>query len=109
MSLHNIAKQLLNEAAPIPSGKSERLNAARALERNGLGVDTVLTEYRNLLDDCGEDDKSVKLKALGDLAKMSGLMQIEEQQRAAPIIHLNINGDNARVNAMLCPNFNEAA
>lgn len=101
MAFDQIARGLIREVKAEPA--RERFNHINALKRAGLDGDTVAREFRSLIDDCGEEDKAVKLRALEALSRMHGFMQPDEVVRQAPIIQLNIQGDNVRVNAMLAP------
>jgi hypothetical protein len=110
MAFNQLAKSLLSSAAPnlnpvnvnseIPIERNQKI---AELEAAGWSRAELLEEYRKVYDSTQED--SIKKQILSDISKIHGMMSEDEKQKVMPTIVLNIVGDNARVNAMLCPAF----
>lgn len=106
-----VAKRLAQQAtAPrtalsLATNKEEQFNKLVELNRSGLAPKEIFTSLRDLIDDCTDEEKGIKLQALKFAAQLQELLQVEDQVKQAPTIVLNITGNNARVNAMLCPNL----
>ena len=102
------AKNLLQQTTPAgldnPTPKSGDKNKHfQALLNSGFGPEDTCRELRSLYDECEDDEKGIKRQILEMIVKMNGMMTPEEQVRAAPTFVIQVNGDNARVNTMLCP------
>lgn len=109
MGFELVAKNLLQKtgASPGPTLQSkvtDKIKLVEALRRANFSVEETCMELRSLYDECTEDEKQIKRAILDTIAKMNGMMTPEETGvRAVPVINLQINGDNVRVNQMLCP------
>lgn len=103
MGFAQVATRLVqNQLQPGVVQSSNNVNPLAELDKAGFSKPEVLRELRNLVDD-DETKGELKYQILKTAAQMHGMLQPEEQARAAPIIQLTIVGDNARVSAMLCP------
>lgn len=109
MGFELVAKNLLKrtgaiEDTPLKTKVNDKIKLVEALSRAGFSVEETCMELRALYDDCNEDEKNIKRAILDTIAKMNGMLTPEDTGiRAVPIINLQINGDNLRVNTMLCP------
>lgn len=109
MGFELVAKNLLQKSGVSPGPTlqtkvNDKIKLVEALKRANFSVEETCMELRNLYDECTEDEKNIKRAILDTIAKMNGMTTPEEgAQRAVPIINLQINGDNVRVNNMLCP------
>lgn len=104
------AKNLISLATAQPSIKrgssvAERLSTLELLDEVGMGPKYALHTLKDIIDDCTEDDKAVKLQATKLLIQVQGMLTPEDAGRVAPVFILNIQGDNTKVNSMLCPGF----
>ena len=104
-----LAKSLIVQTQSQPAIKKgdsvqERLNTIELLEETGMSPRYALQVLKDIIDDCGEDDKSIKLQAAKLLIQVHGMLSSEEVTKAAPVFNLVIQGDNVKVNTMLCPN-----
>jgi Holliday junction resolvasome RuvABC DNA-binding subunit len=102
------AKNLLQKAAPQtfkPEPSDNKNKNFQALMNAGFSPAETCRELRELYDSCDDDEKSIKRQILEMIVKMNGMMTPEEQGKAAPIFVIQVNGDNTRVNTMLCPGF----
>lgn len=103
MAFDQVAKSLIQQSQKTPKDISDSNSKTRELEAAGWGRVEVLREYRDLYDTTEED--STKRQILDKVATMHGLLSPESAGANMPIIQINIQGDNTKVNAMLCPNF----
>jgi len=115
MAFEHMAKSLLTSTGVISSPNlktkiNDKIKLVEALSRAGFSVEETCMELRALYDDCTEDEKGIKRQILDTIAKMNGMLTPEETGvKIAPIFNLQINGDNLRVNNMLCPTLPEVA
>lgn len=113
MGFELVARNLLQKtgAAPGPTLQTkvtDKIKLVEALKRANFSVEETCMELRSLYDECTEDEKNIKRAILDTIAKMNGMTTPEELVgRVVPIINLQINGDNVRVNNMLCPSVPE--
>lgn len=111
------AKSLISQAAP-PHQKTnqpqvlqavnresavERLDHIRLLSKNGFSPDEVLRDLRELYDACEPDEKSIRLQISKLMIQVLGMLAGTEEVKAAPSFTFVIQGDNNRINTMLCP------
>lgn len=99
MAFEHLAKDLLKATAAPTKGLKP--NLAAELETAGFSRQQLFYAYRDLYDMAEEE--STKRQILDSMAKIHGLMTPEEASKVAPVINLQVNGDNVRINAMLCP------
>lgn len=115
MGFEHVAKDLLKKSGAIqviPVSKDkirDKIKLAEALAKAGFSVEETCHELRTLYDECDESEKGIKRQILETIAKMNGMLTPDpvETGRMAPVINLQVNGDNVRVNAMLCPSVPE--
>ncbi len=102
-----VANQLLRTqlqpAAKRGESVSERLDHIEIMSKNGFSAEHVFRDLRELYDECEADDRSLKFQISKLMIQVHGMLSSDEQARAAPTFILNIQGDNAKINTMLCP------
>lgn len=106
MGFELVAKSLLRSAIPTaltPNDTEGKLNHLKQLSEAGFSPRRIFEDLRELADECGEDDRNVKLNIMKLAVQMHGMLTTEDQVKVAPTFILNVSGDNVRVNAMLCP------
>lgn len=81
----------------------ERLDHIKLLSDNGFSPHEVLRDLRELYDSCDTDEKSIRLQISKLMIQVLGMLSSEEVARSAPSFTIVVQGDNNRVNAMLCP------
>lgn len=103
---NQLLKATLQPGAKVAASVTERLNDIEILANSGFSKEHVFRDLRELYNDCTDDEKTIKL-AIGKLmVQVHGMLNKEETVKVAPTIVLNIQGDNMRINAMLCPGIN---
>ena len=102
-----VARRLVQNAgiSVLPKNKNEEFNKILALNQAGLSPRAIFDSLKDLIDNCDDDEKAIKLQALKFASQLQELLREEETVRSTPTIILNITGDNARINGMLCPNL----
>ena len=85
------------------SSVAEKLDHIALLNESGFSPRAIFRDLRELADDCGDDEKGIKKQILELMIKVHGLMNTEEVAKVTPNFTIVIQGDGARVNAMLCP------
>jgi hypothetical protein len=107
-----IAKSLISQSQTTPisqpsikSGDSREaaLDHIKLLSDSGFSPKEVLRDLRELYDSCETDEKSIRLQISKLMIQVLGMLNSEDAARATPSFTLIIQGDNARVNTMLCP------
>lgn len=88
---------------PLNSNPENKLDKIKVMAAEGFSPSAIFRDLRELYDECTDEDKNIKLQIQKLMLQVHGLLAAEEVQRAAPTFTLVINGDNARVNTMLCP------
>ena len=106
----SVAKSLLEQknlqpAAKVGNSVAEKLDHIQIACNNGFSPEHIFRDLRDLYNDCTEEDKSIKLQISKLMIQVHGMLSSDEVQRSAPTFVLNVQGDNVRVNAMLCPNI----
>lgn len=100
----NIAARSLLKTVPQTKPIGEKVSKDQVLQKldaAGFSLEDTFRELRELYDNTEED--SVKRGILTDLMKVRGLLTTEQAAREIPSIVIQIQGDNTKVNAMLCP------
>jgi hypothetical protein len=105
-----VAKQLITQTQRQPAARKgdsieDKLDHIQLACNAGFSPLEIFRDLRELWNDCGDDDKGIKLQISKLMIQVHGMLSSDEVQRAAPQFTLVIQGDNARVNNMLCPNF----
>ena len=105
---NQLAKSLISQTVRPPAVKrgdsiEDKLDHIKLLNESGFSPKEVFQDLRELYDDYGDDDKPIKLQISKLMIQVHGMLNNEEVARVAPVFQLVIQGDNARVNTMLCP------
>lgn len=113
-NFNQIAKSLLTQVStpPVNVGResvTDKLDSLKLLSENGFSPREVLRDLRELYDACETDEKAIRLQISKLMIQVLGMLKNEEVQRAVPSITFVIQGDNNRINTMLCPLATEAA
>jgi hypothetical protein len=105
----SVARQLLTQPPSREGNKrGEALAQLEELEQAGLSKEYTFRVIKEVIDDCTDEDKSIKLAGAKLLVQMHGMLTNDERAAVAPIFNLVIQGDNVKVNSMLCPSFTPA-
>lgn len=95
--------QVIRPISTVPEvGEADHL---QVMNDAGFSVGEIFRDYRELLNECTDEDKTLKKQILDTMVKVRGLMTPDESVRATPIFQIVVQGDNTRVNTMLCPNL----
>ena len=108
MGFNQAAKALISKTVAVPPVRAgnrveEKLDHIKLLNDAGFSPREIFRDLRTLADECTDEEKGIKKQILELMIKVHGLMNNDEPVKATPIFQLVIQGDNARVNTMLCP------
>lgn len=110
MAFQQAAKSLLAQTLTAPVHRPHNDTAVKLDKINqlfheaGFSPKDVLRDLRELADDCGEDDKNVKLQISKLMLQALGMLSNDEvAAKSAPTFQIVIQGDGNRINTMLCP------
>lgn len=105
----SVAKSLLVQkhlqtGPKVGNSVAEKLDHIEVMSNAGFSPEHIFRDLRELYNECGDEEKSIKFQIQKLMIQVHGMLSSDETQRIAPTFVLNIQGDNARVNTMLCPN-----
>lgn len=111
MNFSQVANDLIlakrTPAARNGDSAEQKLSHIELMCKNGLSPEHIFRDLRDLINDCTDEEKNVKLQALKLLTQIHGMLSNDDVQKATPHFTLVIQGDNTRVNNMLCPTFGQ--
>ena len=100
MAFEHLAKDLIKKTTTAVE-KTGRAAILNELASAGFSRQDLFYKYQELYET--SEEEATRRQILDSMAKIHGLMTPEESSRVAPVFQLQINGDNVRINAMLCP------